>query len=208
MVKESLYEQLFALTTVMKQRVVDNFDGDSLNERWTEHIQFSSPTFAMSDAVDEGFKISVNAVSAAEGGIFFNNIRQYSAIASIIIGEIKAVQSTDIKSAIGMFDDNVGAIVDFMFAGALTDGQTNYIIRTGNSGGNSTSASSIALDTIFHNHKVELASADSKYTIDGILEVTKTTDLPTGNLQPTFYVRNFAAVAKDGLIRYLEAFNT
>lgn len=71
--------------------------------------------------------------------------------------------------------------------------------------------SSIARDTVFHNHKIIFNSAtDVKYFIDGALEVTVTTNIPAAGtkMQPAFCSRNATNAARTGHIRFLEVYNT
>ena len=57
----SLYEQLFPLTTVMKQRVVENFSGDAPDvDRWGFGNQDGTTgnLASMADSVDGGLKLT------------------------------------------------------------------------------------------------------------------------------------------------------
>jgi len=65
---ESLYSKLNHPTQVAKQRVVERFDGDTLDERWTTEDTDGTNTFAMADVIDEGFEITTGGSS----GLNFN----------------------------------------------------------------------------------------------------------------------------------------
>lgn len=210
-IQESLYEHLFPLTTIMKQRVVDNFDGDTLNERWTQRIIDTAPTFAMVDAIDEGFSILTATVSDDGGALEFNNIRHYLNTASIVLGVIRPLQTTSIMTYIGFYNTRTGfgGGTQLAEAGFDTFSDTvNFTIRTGDASATSVTSTTVVADTTFRLHQVELTSANSQYSINGNLEVTKTTNRPTIRLQPFFVVLTRTTAAREGRIRYLEAYNT
>jgi len=204
----SLYEQLFALTTVMKQRVVDNFSGDSINERWTQDTGSGSPTYAMDDAVDGGFKITTGATDGYWGAIHFNDIRQYAHDGSVVIVVMQSTTS-------GSFNQTESGLSDVMNTGS-TDciklrnmfQSTNYDLFTGDGSTSSKTESSITNDTSWHVHKGELDASNAYHTIDGTLETTKTTNLPDGKMEPYFFQKTNTNSGRTGNIRYLEAYNT
>jgi hypothetical protein len=204
----SLYEQLFALTTVMKQRVVDNFSGDSLNERWTQWNETGTGTFAMSDEVDGGFSIITDATSG-RSGIGFNNIRQYSNSGLVVIAVIKRVSASNARTAVGAKNtQDFGAQIQGIQI-QNHSGSTYYIIQSGDASTGSSTNMTTSVDTSWHNLKQELGGSDLKAYLDGTLEATHTTNLPTTKMQPLFASRSDASSnAVESRIRYMECYNT
>lgn len=203
----SVYEMFDPLTTVRKQRFWDFFDGDDLRSWWTTNNIQGTPTFQMADVVDEGFEIITGATANDGGQILFNNIRQYSNTASMMISVIRALSNASQSAEVGLRQVISG--LNFALVGQKTDSSTtDYIIDTSDATTRTQTVATFALDTVFHVHQLELTSANAKYSIDGGLEVTKTTNLPTLKLQPVYFVQTLTTVAKTGRIRYLEVFNT
>ena len=66
-------------------------------------------------------------------------------------------------------------------------------------------ASATAMGSGFRVGKVECGSANIKLSVDGVLEVTKTTNSPSAKLQPKFSVYGNTKTAS---VRYMEAYNT
>lgn len=207
--QESLYEHLFPLTTIMKQRVVDNLDGDTLNERWTvTHIGGGSTT--MEDAIDDGFKITTGTTLNDSTRVQFGDIRQYAHNASVSICVMKTTTTATAETLVG-FNAEVGSPINhFSFAGQITGiSTTDYVLLTGDDATSSGTEATFALDTIFHIHQVENGSANIKYSIDGVLEVTKESNRPIAKLQPILWKKTkLASTARIGHYRYYEAFNT
>ncbi len=203
--EESLYEQLFALTTVMKQRVVDNFDGDTLNERWTQTNNTGVGTFAMADAVDEGFSVKTGVNSGDDSSLNFNNKRQYDPIScKILLAFRRVTAATSVN--VGASNALLFASTHYMLARNST-GETNYDLVTSDSVSATVTASSVAIDTSFRSHQLEGKSSSVEYSIADILEATSTTRLPTVKLQPCLEIVSTSAGAKEIQIRYLEAFS-
>ena len=205
-ISSSLYERLSPLTQVMGQRVVDTFSGALLNERWTTQNLVGTNTFAMADEIDGGFKITTGTAGSDNGQMAFNNKRQYDPTDCVLIGVVKKTSASATRTRFGYGNTAFNIGTDVAYLEASTQ-QTNFGLQTAN-GSISFTASSVALDENWHTHKIEGRSGDTQLTIDGVLEVTKTTDRPTLKCQPTLYVLDLAtSSAKEGQIRYLEIYN-
>tara|TARA_B110000285_G_scaffold214766_1_gene260478 strand:+ start:126 stop:320 length:195 start_codon:yes stop_codon:yes gene_type:complete len=63
------------------------------------------------------------------------------------------------------------------------------------------------MDTNWHINKLDFSSGDIKVHVDGVLEITKTTNRPTGNAQPEVWVNGQSSTATTHSIRYLEVYN-
>lgn len=198
----SIYELFNALTSISKSHFWDWFDGDSLNNRWTVDVQSGSSSLFIDDVEDGGFKFDIASGTTA---IHFNAKRHYDETASEIIFVFKCFQTTGQNIRAGMSFLNALFSVDAIALMQSLSSDSFFNLLTGTTGGNSATASSISQDTIFHVYKIENGSADIKLTIDGVLEVTKTTNRPDNRMQPNFGVNGTNI---DGAIRYCEALNT
>jgi len=204
----SLYEQLFALSTVMKQRFVENFSGDTLNERWTTRILRTAATFAMNDVVDGGFRITVGAGATNEGSIDFNGIHQFSNTGAVMITVAQHSSGSGVTIPCGWCNDEV-IVIDTGrtdFANFESQGATWRNFTADASTASATSGSISDTASTWFVFKSELGASDHKTTIDGVLDITKTTNLPTVKLQPQLAVGNVANMTLD--LRYCEAYNT
>jgi len=204
--QESLYEHLFPLTTVMKQRVVENFSGDVLNERWQTNNVQGTNTFQMADVVDGGFEIITGTTSGDDGSISFNDKRQYNFNASVIIFVMQQITAASYRCQAGFSDSNNLPSGDSAYIDNNTD-FTNYRLLTFNGGGTAANLSA-ATDQLEHSFKVETKVSSVEGSMDGVLEATNTTTLPDIKMQPVFQVKTTTTASKTGRIRYLEAFNT
>ena len=205
----SVYEILTPLTTVRKTKFWDWFDGDDLRSWWTKRDRAGTGTFAMADAVGEGFSIQSGAVANDISQIDFNDIRHYSNTVSIVQAIIRALSTASQFAVVGFVNPATAVNINFSEVGTNT-GQdaTNFSITTADATTVSATGSDLALDTIFRLHKIEMTSTSNIYSIDGVIKVTKITNLPTNKLQPFFMVVTSVSSAKEGRIRYLEAYNT
>jgi len=206
MTKNSVYEILDPVNTLRKQRFWDWFDGSDLGSWWTENNSSGVGTFAMVDAVDEGFSVLTGASAGNDSQIFFNDKRHYDFANSVLITVSRAVTTTGI-SWVPMLVDNATTFTHRIIM-RIDSTKTFYDINTRGGGGATVVDTTVPIDTTFRVNKVELFSAKGEFSIDGVLGATSTSNLPSVKLQPM--VRMFAREAggKEGRIRYLEAYNT
>lgn len=200
----SLYEHLFLLTTIMKQKIVERFSGDALDERWRKGASTGSHDGFMDDVIDGGYFIkSQDSLASALAFIDFNNIRQYNFQDSIVIGVTKARASSLLLMGFhnNLFSNSVrlqfSASSSFMFIRSH-DGTTSSDTNT-----------DLVPDTNEHLGKIETSSANAKLTIDGVLKATHTTNLPNAKMQPLVGGgADTTGIDRGTNVRYLEAFNT
>jgi len=204
----SLYEAFNPLTTVANQHFVEWFSGKALDSIWTERDNPGPSAFrGMDDVIDGGYRMRTNSTNNRFLQIDFNDIRHYEPTADVIISVIKSGQNTTSILAVGTVN-TFGVVSHFMFAGQNTDfSTTDFVIRTADASSSETAAT-FALDTVFHNHKLTGGASNIIYDIDGVLEVTKTTNRPTLKQEPFFFIQNRTTAEKEASIRYYEAFNT
>ena len=189
-----------------KQHFIEWFSGKQLPSYWTTTNYSGTGTFGMNDSIDGGFQVTTGGSSNNNSGITFNNKRQYDHTNSVLICNIKRVGTTSAFSICG-------------FAGDIT-GSNNYAhyqersdlsfkeLNTKNTVATQTS-SSVSVNNNLTNVKIECGSADVKMWIDGVLEVTKTTNRPAASLQPIVRDYNLGTGGSYGTIStYLECYNT
>ncbi len=206
--QESLYEHLFPLTTIMKQRVVENFNGKTLDEKWTARNQAGTNTFQMSDEVDGGFEIITGTTLNNEGQLDFNDIEQYDETAVVFIYIGKSEATTLQTSSYGMVNDQVVGFRQLLAIRNNTAASSFYAGRTSDASASTETDTSISIDTLYHVMKGEVKSSSFKATMDGILESTISTTMPTLPLQPYWFQATRTSAAKTGHVSYFEAYNT
>jgi len=202
----SLYEKLFPLTTIMKQRVVENFTGDSLDtDRWTQETVTGSPTFGMNDS---GSFIKTGTVINGSGAFSFNVIRQFAYNGAVYITVAKQTSTSNTRLSGGFMATSVatGGTQSVFQGDTILD--TNYRLQNSYSGGTTNTSSSTAVDTSFHTHKIENKASSIDYSVDGATVVTSTTNLPNLNQQPMITVVTRDTVESEMTVRYMECYNT
>jgi len=202
----SMYEAFNPLTTLNKTHFIEWFSGDALDTIWTENT-INAATFAMSDAVNGGFSIVTGTTTNDGGVIDFNAIRHYAHDGSVIIGVMQKVTSSNTNCVVGWNIDGVTFASDYALM-INRDSVGFYKLLTKDASTASETNSDLANDETLRVNKLELFSSSSSYHIDGILKVTKTTNLPTTRLNPNFHLTTQTTTAQTGRITYLEAYNT
>ena len=199
-----------------KQHFVEWFSGKSLPSYWTVFNYSGTNTFAMSDEVNGGLKITTGTGGDNRGLIRFqdassNAIRQYSSTASVCISVFKRVTG-DTRTWSGFTSGTGDQAVNSGNNAAITDESSQTYKRAISSDGSALSGivTTVPIDTSYHSAKVEMRSSDFQATIDGSLQVTKSTNLPSGvaRVEPVFGNWSIASSAKVGHITYMEAYNT
>jgi hypothetical protein len=207
----SLYEQLFPLTTVMGQRMVETFTGDAVDtDRWGAIVQItgSSGAVTMNDSVDGGVKVSTGTND--EAILAFDDKRQFNHLAS---GFVAVTRTTTSNIAQGLNRTGIKYDNDGTFnAGDLISMECGYSnssisLFTGSASGFARTTSSITRDTNYHSYKGLINNSSATLTIDGVLECTTSTHLPTKKMQPFIYNAS-GSVASSSDVTYLEAYNT
>ena len=204
----SLYEQLFPLTTVMKQRMVETFSGDSLDGRWTTENFGGTGTFVMQDEIDGGYKIMTEATDTTAVAIHFNNIRQYAHNASEIITVYEPIHTTLITVDVGFANDVSNVTALDMAVARIDETSSFFQLATADNSTSTQTDSSISASAGYKTHKVACGSSNVIYYLAGVSEVTKTTNLPTLKMQPYFFCRTESNGARQPRILYCEAYNT
>jgi len=204
---DSLYESFNPLNVIATQHFVEWFSGDALDSIWTQGDAGGVGTFQMEDSIDGGFSIQSGATAADFSFIGFNNIKHYDADNSILIAVFKDYNIAVGNERVGLnnldSEEGLGTHSSYMEA---IQSVANYRLSTINVSFTQV-AGSVLRDTNFHSLKIQNTASDCKMIIDGVLDVTNTTTLPTDPLQPRIGSRADNGAGKVG-IRYLEVFNT
>lgn len=203
---DSLYEQLFPLTTIMKQRVVDNFSGDSVNERWTTRDNTNS-SLAMDDSIDGGVKLTTGASNDNRISLDFNDIRQYDYNDSVVITTMKIDDTSNRSTIVGFANAILTSVTDTAYAMFDTAFDSTYFVLQNSNSSITTTATSVTADTNYHSYKLELGASDIKLYVDGVSESTSTTNLPNTALQPHIGNQSRTGVKVQN-VNYYEAYNT
>lgn len=209
---DSVSEIFVPQDTLWKTRKWHWFGGETLPTDWAQVNGSGVGTFAMADAINEGFSIISGAGSNNNSEITFGNIKHIDAQAHICIAEFRRVGSVG-QDSFGVTDQPSGIL------GSSVNNQLSIFDSTNaankqlffNNGGAPASVIDlgIPIDTVFHSYKTEGKIASAEGSIDGVLLGTATTDLPTGSVQPTFFVRRFTTGGgHEGRIRQAEVFST
>lgn len=210
MTELSLYEQVADLSTIKKQWFFDLFQGDALDtDRWNEENNTGTCTFAMSDTINGGFSISTNTTAGGHGAITFNLKRPFSNTASVFISRFRSDNLSDYLVHAGFSEvanavtpSNDWALWRHQFNTA------NFLISTSDNTTSSSTQSSVARDDQYHTFKATLGASNCIGDLDGVQEITKTTNLPSAKLQPNLAVRNSDSIVHTGYFTYYEAYNT
>jgi len=185
---------------------IEWFYGNQLKAYWREADFVGTNIFRMVDEINQGFEIVTGANLNDQGFIDFNNINHYDNLNCIELWVMRAVESTTRRQQTGLFEDFT---LSQNFATITNDtDETNYVLATRDATTSSITASSIPIDEIFHIHQLRLKSTFADYLQDGILAITKTTNLPTVGLNPGGSMLTRGASARTGRWRYLSVINT
>lgn len=207
----SLYESFNPLTTVNKQHFIEWFSGDDLDTIWTKFN--SGPptgTFAMKDEVDGGYSVLMaNSTVTIRNAICQGNLSHYSATGSVSI--IIAKKVTDVVNFATEYGFSNDLLLQSHFSIAYSDtGDANFSIYTYDGTTSSRTQGSVPRDIVWRCFKIENTSSNNKMTINGTLDVTKTTNRPVNDMQ--IYCAGLAyttgASDKEIRVRYVEAYNT
>ena len=200
---ESFYELLHGAESIPhKAHLVENFSGDQIDPRWTQTNIQGTGTFAITDAIDEGASIITGSTLNDKSEIDFNNIRQYDPANSIFISSAKKVTSTTMFINVGFTAVIDNSVDHRSFVEHDTD--DTFVQLTTEDGSVNSLESTVSIDENWHLYKIELNNSNNILHIDNVLEVTKTTNLPTTRMQPFFNVATRASATKEGRIRYME----
>jgi hypothetical protein len=215
----SVYEMTNPLTTVRKQHFWDYFSGATLNSRWTERNGLSgdgtvSTSYAvMTDELNGGVKISSNTGTWGKSSLSFDGKRPFDAAASVMIfisrrtGHGVGYNITGLNDSVMTWDN---APQEVGIKNYSEDSSYRVITSDGTQQTETDFNPTVSTDTNFHQFKIENTSTSNSGYIDGVLGLTKTTNRPTGKVQPQIFALTKAAEQASAInqIRYIEVYNT
>lgn len=204
---KSIYDQLNASGTVAKQRIVETFSGDALDtDRW-ELRSISGVTGAMADSVDGGYILTAGSGGNDRGEISFNDIGQFNLAGSVMIAVSKISSISNVNSWVGLLKARAQNASYGYIGNISTLSSTKLSLTTHDGSTSSTSFSTNNMDTDWHTRKLIFSTSGVQGYIDGVLEVDKSTNKPTGNAQPEVWV-NGAGAPSTHSVSYMEVYNT
>ncbi len=196
----------------INQRFLYFFAGDALDtDVWNKRDINGTNTFAMIDAVDGGYSILTDATADSRASLDFNNIRQYDFDASTFLCTMRTmIVNSNQLVAHGLVNDPTS---DFgnTSNGVQVESATSTGFEVASSDGTTRTTTTMSLthDTNYHNYKTVLSATNIVVDADGVLDTTKTTNLPDAKLQPRLLVTTGGAGgAREGRYLNYEAFNT
>jgi len=198
-------------STVAKSHFVEWFSGDALDSIWTFTQEAGTGTQQMEDVIDDGLGIDVTSTTDSDRvRIDFGDIRHYEETAF----ELHMVIAAD--STNGAFSGMENSGADgfngnhmLTWNNKFTSGSTDQGLSTSDGTTQTNTTTGVAITTNFQYVRVSRNSVSAKCHLGGILEVTKTTNLPTLALQPVIWAFQWGTAGTTKTkIRYLEVYNT
>ena len=211
MVFPSVYDMTNeSMTTARKQHFWEYFSGDSVNRWRTIYNNQGANIIAINDAVDGGAIITTATGSGDNGSINFNNIHQFSHNSSVCISVWRQPTNTSVVSFVGLTSNlNKWDTSSERSIVVAKSANTNYQLRTASGLAVSEGTDgSVAIDTSFHTFKMVLGASNNTVSIDGVADITKTTDLPDIALEPYIGMETLTTASRTTEIMYYEAYNT
>ena len=209
MVFPSFYEMSNPLTTVRKQHFWEWFSGATLNSRWTTTNSGGAGTYSMSDEADGGLLITTPTTINTQQNMDFGDKRNFSPTGSVFIAVVKS-SWTNVYNDFGFTNTQPNAqSAIFRWTSHNADGKIHLLTcGSGTTEDIATSVSGNATD--WSAIKIECKASSVEGSINGVLERTHSTQIPTSDtkLQPYVGIYNTVASAKTCQIRYMECYNT
>ena len=221
--KDCMYALLHAPGQIMKQRFVEDFSGQVLDDfTWATYVGGSGGAIALSDSVDGGLEIkssttNMSLIDFAPSDAAKKRPFNYNGCVQITTAKLTNVTNAIMR--IGMrsnYRTEGGSYVRIQLygaAGGAHGSQENIIsINSDNFSVTNTDITSSSTPSMFDwlTHKIECKSSTTEYSINGILKVTAS-GIPDEQLMPFIEVKNEEGTAASnpiGNVRYMECYNT
>ena len=205
----SVYEITNNLSTIAGQHMVEYFSGDSLDSRWTLQDHSGTGTAVMSDTAGArwgGILLRTGGSADANSSLDFDDKRQYEQTNCGFICVARRYDSST-RASWGMTNTSDGTL---NFADSVDDtANTNKSLRSADGSTISETEGNIPITATPRScMKLELSATYINMYIDGVLDVTKTTNRPAAKLQPSFDALTRDSTANGSIIRYCEVYNT
>ncbi len=197
------------LSPIAKQHFVETFSGQLINpEIWTQIDQTGTGSNAMADEIDEGHAVISGANDDDRTLMDFNDIRHYEETGCVLEAVIRRTETAS-EASVGF--KNTTSLYGSLRQYVSYQDNSEFTKKrwgSGSSNGASFTLSSIDEDTTWTRVKFILAPSVGEMFINGSLEVTKTSILPSVPLQPFYRSQTLTAATKECRLRYLEVYNT
>lgn len=204
----SLYSKLTNPQQIQNTKFVDRFHGASLDERWLISVLRGTGGVTIVDDIDEGIEITASGgqPSQLKTKISFGGNRQYSNTGAVMIGIFRVLELTIVGAKMGLINTST----DILNANFIqTTASSSFNIVTDDGVTTSSSAGSAYDRLVFQLFRLEITPTTALLHGNGILETTKTNNLPQARLEPTFQCNSTqSGITRDMRVRYGEAFNT
>ena len=173
--------------------------------KWRQNSITGTGTYAMADSIDGGFVLTAGAGGSDLASIDFNDIRQFSPTASTCVVVAKSTASK--QSSWGMINTVSSGIhgIKTVINSTNTDPVRLYTSDGTESAQTATSFLCSTAQASFNTYQMLLASSNAYLSINGVLQATKSNNMPTLSMQPFAYVRLSGGITH---INYMEAYNT
>ena len=123
----------------------------------------------------------------------------------IAVSKISSI--SNVNSWVGLLNARAQNAAYGYIGNISTLSSTKLSLTTHDGSTSSTSFSTNNMDTDWHTRKLIFSTSGVQGYIDGVLEVDKSTNKPTGNAQPEVWV-NGAGASSTHSVRYMECYNT
>ena len=178
-----------------KQHFIEWFSGKQIPSYWSQQ---GSGTPSMVDEVDEGFQF---ISTGGDSYMSFNNIRPFNPTGSVIIVNAKRTASNGLRT--GLRGNNGTSNTQVAYVNEWSS-NSNLVLRTGDASSDSDATStSLVPNTNWNNYKIECTSSQINLSVNGVLDIEKTSNRPTIGLQP--FAGGYNSTSR---FRYLECYNT
>jgi len=223
---ENMYEVFGSPKAKNRQHFVEWFSGKQLPSYWGV-IGDSNKTIEMGDSIDGGITLYAGTDNNASAGISFCDdqsngsqnpakVRPFSPTASKIIWVQKFAAASHYNSSQSGFSEDArpdglgGSKSGASLVTTFWTPANKFVLRTadGTNYSGSTYTTTSQMDTNFHTFQVECLSSSCTLKIDGDLEATSTTYLPTERMAPCFGMQTTTSNSGKTYITYCEAYNT
>ena len=188
------------------------FTGNSIDVIWTQGNISGSSTFAMTDGIDDGVRITTGASMFNGGFLDFNDFRHFDPVSCIIWGIFSSEDSVN-RTQMGVARSG-GEVGTSNLEGVAIehDGRdVNIQLTTGTGSANTITAGTKATDANDVLFKIISDGTSSRlfFLSSGVwtLDVTITTTRPSNPCQPYFSVRTEEAVVHFATAKYIKVQN-
>lgn len=189
----------------------ENASGDEIPTRWTQN-NIANTTFAMTDGINSGIKITTGAANGDKGNIHFNSIRHFDPANCTIYGvfsvtNVLAVGILGISNNTGGSDSTGHNVA----AGVWDSAGDSYLSLYISDGQGAITASDVLATTGKTAFKIICTASNQKlYLLVGgvwTLKITQSTELPTAACGPVMHLATEENVAKTMTLIYFRVEN-